>query len=306
MLLANAILRSPWRGAQLAHYNSQTAAEVERLCAMLTPPFAPNHMPRHPALGPSIAEEIKKLAPVYRLDLASVEAAKLIMLSERRMAHAFQHCRAPHPRMFFEFPEGQIGFMTEGDRDDLLVSIFGIGADGQASLSWQVRCNFNDPLANRTVSPFLMPSNQPDLVKQTMGGNEGIANMAVWYTASIWMFLTISGATVVEKKLTREGRLARHRRKPFAFGAIDSYNQVRLLVPGRQYHRASIQFSRGPGVRFHDVVGHWREKHVDDGGMMLRWIAAYWRGNPALGTVVKVRNIETRRRPKHDLPPPEL
>jgi hypothetical protein len=32
-------------------------------------------------------------------------------------------------------------------------------------------------------------------------------------------------------------------------------------------------------------------------------IAAYWRGNPALGIIVKARNVTTRR-PKHDLPPP--
>lgn len=276
-LVASMIVKSSWRASM---------PEYERLASMLAVPFAPNHMPRHSALGPTIADEIKKLAPIYRLDLPSVEAAKKIMLSSRRMEHAFTHCRSPHPRMFFEFPDDPVGFMTEGDRDDCLISIFCSGD----RLTWQVCCNFDDPLAAKVTN--FGPSMQ------------NIHVTAGWYTASIWMYLTISGATVVEKKLTREGRIARKRRKPFALGAIDSYNQVQLLVPGKNYERASVQLRKGPGVRFHDVTGHWRESRVDDDGMMLRWIAAYWRGNAALGTIVKVRNVS--HRPKHDLPPPRF
>lgn len=278
-LVASMIVKSSWR---------KLMPEYERLASMLVVPFAPNHMPRHPALGATIAEEIKKLAPVYRLDHPSLEAMKQIMMSSRRMEHAFTHCRAPHPRMFFEFPDTTAGFMTEGDRNDCLISMFCNGEH----LTWQVRCNFDDPLAAKVINygPTL----------------KNIHVTAAWHTASFWMLLTISGATVVDNKLTREGRLTRSRRKPFALGAIDSYNEVRLLVPGRQYQRASVQLRHGPGVRFHDVTGHWREVHVDDGGMMLRWIAAYWRGNPALGTITKVRNIESRRRPKHDLPSSSL
>src|ERR1700748_2303191 len=115
LLVTEMITKSPWR---------KMMPEYERLARMLVAPFVPNHTPRHPALGPTIAEEIKTLAPIYRLDQPSVEAATQIMLSSRRMEHAFYHCRAPHPRMFVEFPGGETGFMIEGDRDDCLVSWF--------------------------------------------------------------------------------------------------------------------------------------------------------------------------------------
>lgn len=275
-LVAERIVKSSWR---------KSMPEYDRLARMLVVPFAPNHMPRHPALGQIIAEEIKKLAPVYRLDRPSIDAMTQIMQSSRRMEHAFYHCRAPHPRMFFEFPDDPVGFMAEGDRDDCLISMFFCGEQ----LACQVRCTFDNPLAAKVTA-------------YTAGGlylekNKNIHVTGVWHTAAVWMYLTINGATAVENRLTRDGRLARHRRKPFALGAIDSYNQVRLLVPGGQYERSSVQFHRGHGVRFHSVIGHWREISTDDGGKMLRWIAAYWRGNAALGTVVKVRNVEMRRQP---------
>jgi hypothetical protein len=278
MLVAEMITKSSWR---------KLMPEFERLAGMLVMPFVQNHMPRHPALGPVVAEELKKLAPVYRLDQPSYEAAVQIMQSSRRMEHAFNHCRAPHPRMFLEFPDSTSGFMIEGDRDDCLISWF-VGD----RLCWQVRGNFDDPLGAKTTE--YGPSLQ------------NVHVSALWHTAAIWMYLTITGATVVEKKLTRDGRIARNRRKPFALGAIDSYNQVRLLIPDRQYQRASTQLRHGPGVRQHDVVGHWREISVNDGGKMLRWIAAYWRGNPKLGVIIKARNVTTRRSPKHDLPPPMM
>jgi len=42
------------------------------------------------------------------------------------------------------------------------------------------------------------------------------------------------------------------------------------------------------------VRGHWREVTVE-GERVLRWIAAFWRGNPRLGVVVKQRNVKAAK-----------
>jgi hypothetical protein len=48
-------------------------------------------------------------------------------------------------------------------------------------------------------------------------------------------------------------------------------------------------------VRYHDVIGHSREINVG-GEKVLRWIAAFWRGNPRLGVVVKRRDVKAAMR----------
>lgn len=83
-----------------------------------------------------------------------------------------------------------------------------------------------------------------------------------------------------------------------------SYNSVKLALPQGDIRRESIGFTRGPGVRWHEVRGHWRELTLGEQKVM-RYIWAFHRGNARLGVVLKTRNV-TAKRLKHDLPPPEL
>jgi hypothetical protein len=281
--LTNAIVASPLRAQQ---------REIDRLAALLAPPFDPNHGARHPALGSVIAEEVKRLAAIYVFDEESILAAWSIMATERRRHHVFQHCRAPHPKMFFEYQhEGQRhGVFTEGDRDNCLITVFNSAAEFAVPLI-QARVNFAaltiDDYTQQPVTFFRLGKwSSAEHVDET------VLTFQLRLVAAVWMFLSIGGATTVDRVLTREGRLARHRRKPFACGAIDSFNRVRLNIPGAELARSTVRFHRGPGVRFHDVRGHWREISVAD-GKVLRWIAAFWRGDFRLGVVVKQRAVRT-------------
>jgi hypothetical protein len=286
----------------VADYWRKADPEFDRLARMLETPIDPNHMPRHPALGPVMVEAARQHAHVYVFDQHSFTAATSIMDTDRRRDFVFQNARAPHARMFMEMttfghPRTAIhGIFTEGDREDCLISLcclFKGKSIDFALPTFQVRTNFADWVGRICPQSLMIrdftntqPGNEPrptDIERK----QEAVAG--VYMAAMCWMFLSVQGATVMSRTLTRKGKKAT--RRGFAMSAIDSYNTVRLNLPGRHYERLPKHFVPGPGVRWHQVRGHLR--HVTaDGERVLRWIAEYERGDDKMrGVLVKETHV---------------
>lgn len=102
--------------------------------------------------------------------------------------------------------------------------------------------------------------------------------------------ILIRGATHTKHIKTREWRIAAKRgrlRNP----AVLSYNRVSLQIPHDNRGEIVSRVGHGSGVRFHDVRGHWKQVTLRDDEKILRWIAAYWRGDVNLGVVAKERAV---------------
>lgn len=308
MIIPELLRNSPWR----------SNPEIDRLARLLIPPLVPNHQPGHPALGEVWARELEQSAKAFEFDSVTVTAAYDLVRDERAAWGCLQQCEPPSKICFFEFPAADTqfgnfayGHFTEGNRHRCTVTTV-CTAEGN-TIALPIRRIVFSFAERRTfaehhfecwtrppggwVTPDRSPSGAPPL------GNEF---GTVWSIIALWSFLTTPGVATVKQAITRAGRKAQ-RRGRFTLSAIHSYNIVTLNLPrdiregGRPIH-----FEPGPGKRFHDVMAFDRLKRAPPPGSppLLRWLYAWWfgrvrvrahhRGNPALGTVFKQRQVRAR------------
>lgn len=259
----------------------------------------------HRALGPVYAAEAEsKSVAIYHFDAHSFAAAEIIGSTGRRRRLMALGARPPGPRCFFEWPvrendanrfrrDGRYGLYVEGDREGAAYMLwseykenppipciagrFKLASDGLISVA--------RPLA-------LLPafSSDPQAMSAEEQGNW------VHIILMLWTFLASQGAVVISREPAPRGSGKEYRSKsPGA--AILSFNRVRLLVPkGLILRSDTVEWERGAGVRRHEVLAHphcyWvgpREQR----SLVVRWIAAYWRGNARLGLVLKARDVKT-------------
>ncbi len=299
-IMADAIIRSPLRAS---------IPEIDRIARLLEAPWEGNHVPApHPAIGEVWANEAEGKAAVYEFDEHSAQAAFALMEQGRRRMWVLQNCRAPHSVMFLDFPNGRLGaaryaILVEGDRDEFVYTVFLVLAGSKSALPLVQAHGSFDGLG----SLLLHQNYHRKCLYFRIGGRSTrelvdleTASFLERFIAAAWMFLGIEGATVSDRVVTRAGRLAARRSRKVS--GLHSFNRVRLNCPGPELTRRSTHFSEGKrGVRYHDVRGHWREQE-DAGRKVLRWIAAYWRGQKRLGVVMKSRRVVL----KHDRPAPEM
>lgn len=251
-------------------------------------------MPRHPALGSVIAAEARSKASIYRFNEEAALMAEKILGSHRRFIIQTQNCHAPHPTMFIEWPSGEMtgGFLTEGDRDDCKITVFYMWPSGQIRMMVQGQLDITECAVKRFKNVSILGFRK--MAELDEGRAADILFVSVRWIVAAWAFIALQGSAVtVTGSLTREGRIARRRGKPFALGAIDSFNTV-TLRPMHALREAELRERRGPGVRYHQVRGHLKTVTVGQ-QRMLRWIIAYYRGNPKLGVVIRQTNVTLRQ-----------
>ena len=287
MIIPSLLRDSPWR---------EKWPEADRVARLLLPPFEPNDFKGHPVVQPLLARELRKSAKSYEISRQAMECAATLARTQRRRDRLYDNCEAPAPVCFFEWPTvvfdsskppGEFfthGTSTEGDRSDVLITSF-LMLNGETA--WerivpltQFRANFNRPSDDVQVSRFgVIP----------FGSKEQEDSMVWTYQciASIWSFLKIKGAVTETEKLTREGRKAKSWGRLYPC-AVNSYSRVSLDHVAREHRNAARFSTGGPGVRYHDVRAHdhlyWTAE-----GWILRWVDAYYRGNPELGVIAKER-----------------
>ena len=256
----------------------------------------------HRALGPIYAAEAEqKSAAIYHFDEDAFAASEAIVgNSAKRLAMVRKLARSPGPRCFFEFryPSQQLrdvgvgtfGLYVEGDRDMasclLWVEMNGTPAPTmycQFSLNsiGEGRCRAFTDMLNRKAWTNKTQSHPKDF--------EPTLDMLCCF----WAFLASTGAVVVDRVPAPRGTNKIKIRGSGA--AILSFNRVRLALPkGCIIRDEHVTWERGEGVRRHQVRAHPSWYHVGsrhEGAMLLRWIAAYWRGNARLGLVLKARDV---------------
>ena len=281
-LLAQGLLQSPYRHDPV----------VARVVRALTVPWEGNHVPVcHPALAKILSNEAEQCATIYCLDANNWYAAAALMNSPRRRKHISEFCQAPHTRMFFEWehedPPGRLGIFVEGDRSQFSFVLFvDPGGAGVVRPRFMCEWSFDDPGSTARVLYFC-----DGKWSQSPSRSDLLADVGLYvqFIAAVWMFVGIGGATVHSHRTTREGRLLARRGKHRGPPAIFSYNTCRLAIPQGEFARHGVIWTRGPGVRRHEVHGHWRELNIT-GAKVLRWIAAYFRGNSDLGFVLKTKH----------------
>lgn len=249
----------------------------------------------HQALGPIVAREAEaSSAVIYRFDDETLSVAKSILDTERRRLFVVRNAHPPAPRVFMEFPPTpnrlRWGFYTRGDRDNLsLFLLADFGGDSPAAPvglfnGISINALFDEPTwRNPEMRSFVLPRGWDIDV-------EAALYKGMQTTLCLWMFLS-SGATVVD-------RVPSPRVSPRYVSKsslpICSFNRVRMKLPGGVVHRKGrVQWERGPGVRRHQVTGHFWESEKQ---RIVRWVDAYWRGQERLGLVLSERTVRRSKR----------
>ena len=250
----------------------------------------------HRALGPIYAAEAEaRSAAIYHFDEDAVAASDAIVTnSARRLAMVRRLARSPGPRCFFEFkikPDIGIGdtagIYVEGDREMA------------SCLLWLEVQNYLNPIATAEISlgsdgvalhtrPRLLAHKWSDARPNDLDFLSFVDTLACF-----WALLGSTGAVVVDRVPAPRGTNKFKIRGSGA--AILSFNRVRLALPkGCIIRDEHVTWERGEGVRRHEVRAHpawYRVGPRHEGAMLLRWIAAYWRGNSRLGLVIKARDV---------------
>lgn len=251
----------------------------------------------HRALGPIYAAEAEqKSTAIYHFDDTAVAASSAIIAnSARRLAMVRRLARSPGPRCFFEFkfPEiftdgtiGQTaGLYVEGDRE-MASCLLWLEIQRTIVPIVSMRVTFaSDGNARFTLTDMLVRN------PFKYGPNE--FESALDMLACFWALLGSTGAVVVDRVPAPRGtnKIKIHGRG----AAILSFNRVRLALPKNCIIRdGRVTWERGEGVRRHQVRAHPAWYHVGpryEGAMLLRWIAAHWRGNARLGLVLKAQDV---------------
>lgn len=299
LLLAQRVVEFPfelWRTR--AHVDPGPAYLVSRCVENLRIPWeGGNHVPLpHRALGPVYAAEAEsKSVAIYHFDADSYAAADAIGSTAHRRQVMAQSARSPGPRCFFEWPHreqdtGRYGLYVDGDRDGA-VFILWVEHKDRPPLP-AIACRFKLASDGRCslARPLPLFPNASD-----RGPDDGVH----WINNIIafWTFLASQGAVVISREPAPRGSGKEYRSKGHG-AAILSFNRVRLLLPkGLIARTGRVEWQQNSGMRRHEVRAHPSYYWVgprEQRSLVVRWIAAYWRGNSRVGLVLKARDVETK------------
>lgn len=263
----------------------------------------------HRALGPVYAAEAEKTsAAIYHFDDDAVAASEAIVgNSARRLGIVRQLARSPGPRCFFEFKHSpqQIQMLRDiGIGDTAAIYVEG-DRENASCLQW-----FE---LNGTPHPTIFARISLDQTGE--GRCHGYRSLltdawtnkhqhhprdfeaALDMLCCFWALLGSTGAVVVDRVPAPRGTNKMKIHGPGA--AILSFNRVRLALPkGFIIRDGRVTWERGEGIRRHQVRAHPAWYHVGprhEGAMLLRWIAAYWKGNARLGLVLKAQDVAVEK-----------
>ncbi|MHC2399149.1 hypothetical protein ACVMGC_003693 [Bradyrhizobium barranii subsp. barranii] len=288
----------------LEGHSRSVLADYDYIARALVNPIDPNHAPRHPVIANIVASEARERAEVYCFDKHTTDIAWAMMNTRRRIRNVMQGVRLPFRRTFFEYetPPTRTGIFVEGDRNDCLISRIDTlnGMPDEPLLTMTLRhvdfdllVERDDPVVDRVFYSYPVPGLENTSKLLWPEAMDATINLV----AALSTFLSLGGSTVsTSKRITREGRIARKRGNPRAMGAIDSYNLVTLKLPASPHHSSATHYTRGPGVRWHTVAGHWREYAPNERRLLgwMAWIADHERGDARKGIIIKDRNVEAR------------
>jgi len=283
----------------------QGVAIIRRSIDALRRPWeGPNHLVLpHRALGPIYAAEAEQqAAAIYHFSADARDAAKAIGDSRRRAERVRSWIRAPGSRCFFEWQNPEpgleyiaLGIYTEGDRDCYRF-VFWSDNVHDAPEHRPMPAAWGEYSLD-TLEGSITTATAP-LTPEAEHARQLIEYEVVKNVCLYWALLGTGGAVVIERTPAPRGSGKAHRSKS-AGAAILSFNRVRLTIPQGLITRTNtVDWQRGPGVRRHKVRAHpnfyWAGPKQDR-TLIMRWIAAYWRGNARLGLVLTAHEVEARQ-----------
>lgn len=273
------------------------AQPFREIAEALCPPWDGNHVVLpHASIGEVLADEVKsRSAAVYIFDFDAVKASMALVSSRnpRRARLAYSMARFPSKRFWLEYhyqgihkaiyvdTHFRVNGVTQGiyftcyDQDEFFPLFHFDFAEGE-----EYDCDEDGRGSHFNWSPFT------DYFKPRPEDEVLIATTPTIFRGLL-AFLAVGGATV---SATERRPVKLRRPGPSKVTGFLSINKTRLAMPAGASIKTSNRSGRGAGVRFHDVRGHYREISVG-GQKVLRFIAAFWRGNPRLGIVQKHRYV---------------
>ena len=263
-----------------------------RISDALLPPWEGNHVPLvHPAVGELLADDIKgRYTPIYSFDAGACGAVEALvsLRNPQRRALAIEMAQPPADRFWFELKN--YALYAEKTEGGLVVDLICRLSTCDIPILWtQFDFSYIDlSAAHKAHQTYYYEVRRYKHFGNVTPRFDDLEDLLALKLAALCAFLAVGGATVTvpERRPVKVGRGAAQ--KTIGFLTV---GKTRLALPAGCAVRASGE-RRGPGVRFHDVRGHYREVSVG-GQKMLRFIAAFWRGNPRLGIVVKPRQVTT-------------
>jgi len=264
-------------------------ATMDKLSALarisLKRPFGPqNHVAApHITTAPIIAEDAKAFAERFVFDETIIASTASILKDDESISVAKQHARLPAPVCWFEWSD-------EGDTLGVLLT----EVDREVSFTLFMENQHYGVIPVMTGS-LPWPSGEPYRYnilhcKDICGeNNEGYA---IYISSTLFAFcalLNISGCTH-SKRFDWGDKFQRARKRRGKFPLL-SFNQVTVALPKVTERKQDVKCDEGHGVRRHRVVGYLRiSRHGDPEGHFI-WVASHWRGDAALGLVLKQRNV---------------
>jgi hypothetical protein len=282
---------------------SQLIEIVQHCIENLRQPWEGNHVVLpHRSLGPVYAAEAERRSvAIYHFSADAKSAANAIGESRRRAQYVIDTARPPGPRCFFEWQNHERGYehlahgiYTEGDGKHYRFVRWGDDINDRLSRPTPWAWGYFSLYAWHGYIEFPQEWPQsPDRDRVT----EALQYETCKEVALFWAFLASTGATVIERTPAPRGSSKDHKGRG-AGAAILSFNRVRLRLPrGLIARNETVHWERGVGVRRHEVRAHpayyWTGPR-ENRNLVVRWVAAYWRGNARLGLVLKARDVEAK------------
>jgi hypothetical protein len=299
MIIPDLLRNSPWR----------KLPEIDRLARFLIEPPQPNHQAGTPLLAKYWARELERSAKAFEFDDVAFRAATAIQ-TRTAIRTIIRTARPPANPAWFEVRHADgstTGYFVEGGRESFSVTVFSGHTEGavphvQISASLD-RCIWGtvSPVINWTTFSW-----KKDGRKVNGNDDPNVILAACVIVACFWAFLGTPNVATITETITPEGRKAKARGR-FTAAPIHRFNTVTLNLPRDvQDGGHPVHFQPGPGVRFHDVVGHRRLRKAPPPGSpaLLRWLYRWWygevwiepyhRGNRELRVVAKERRIKAK------------
>lgn len=261
--------------------------ERVRAVAMLAPPWDGNHVvPAHVALARHAAAEAAGVAERFVLHDDVLCSAVSVLADNESAQIALVHARLPASPLWFEWGGGWFGkpggMLIDGDDRDFAWVYFDGCREQPPTPLVKGRWSFRDS----DWGEFEYLDGAPV--------SDGTAEMAdyIRIILAVCAFLNIPGAVRYERHACKD-RLQR-KRSQLGRAPLLSMNHVMHPLPKGAGSRHDKATTMSPGVRRHRVIGYLRISRNGDPEAHFIWVPAYWRGDPALGVVLKEREVSVR------------